>query len=80
MILLIFPAFGPSSGSESKKALDKTTKVYKLLKDQGMKVFKNTITTNNNEELRDIFFRAPIIKSIWQKLAPQMKLYDFFGA
>jgi hypothetical protein len=25
VILLIFPAFGPSSGSESKKSLDTTT-------------------------------------------------------
>lgn len=65
VILLIFPAFGPSSGSFTVKGLDTSTKVYKLLKDHGMKVFKTAITTNNNEELRDEFFGTPIIKRIW---------------
>ena len=61
VILLIFPAFGPSSGNDTKKELDTSTKVYKLLKDQGMRVYKGAITTNNNEDLRDKFFTTPII-------------------
>lgn len=61
VILLIFPAFGPSSGISIKK-LNTKTEVYRLLKDQGMKVFKLAITTNNNESLRDQFFFTPIIQ------------------
>ena len=74
VILLIFPAFGPSSGIMTKKALDTSTQVFKLLKKQGMKVYKECITTNNNENLRDEFFGTPIIKQLWQKLAPEMKM------
>ena len=44
-----------------------------------MKVYKECLTTNNNESLRDEFFRTPIIKHVWQKLAPEMTLKDFFG-
>ncbi len=81
-ILLIFPAFGPSTGNkfEIKKTTEyKDYAVYKLLKDEGMNVFKLSISSNNNEDLRDKFFKNPIIKQLWEKLAPQMKLSDFFG-
>jgi hypothetical protein len=53
--------------------------VYKLLKDNGMRVYKECLTTNNNESLRDEFFRTPIIRQIWEKLAPKITLKDFFG-
>ena len=62
-ILLIYPAFGPSTGKkgEIKKPLDKQTKVYRELKDHGMDVYKLSITDNNNEDLRDVFFDTPIV-------------------
>lgn len=77
--LLIYPAFGPSSGPEPiKKGVDKTTWVYKLLKDEGMQVYKLSITKNNNQALRDKFFNTDIIQRLWNKLMPLMKLEDFF--
>jgi hypothetical protein len=62
-ILLIYPAFGPSTGrkGEIKKPLDKSTRVYRELKDHGMKIYKTSITRNNNEDLRDAFFNTPIV-------------------
>jgi hypothetical protein len=77
-ILLIFPAFGPSSGSQVAKKCNTKTDVYRILGKEGMEIYKNSITTNNNEKLRDKFFNAPIIRAIWEKLAPSMSLKDFF--
>lgn len=79
-ILLIFPAFGPSTGKDIAKGdIYKKTTVYNLLQDEGMNIFKLSISSNNNEKLRDDFFEAPIIQQLWEKLAPKMKLSDFFG-
>ncbi len=52
-ILLIYPAFGPSSSKVIKKGMDKSTKVYRILGDEGMEIYKNSITLKNNEKLRD---------------------------
>lgn len=79
VILLVFPAFGPSSGSMTAKDLNTKTEVYRLLKNQGMRVFKTSITTNNNEGLRDQLFEEPIIQKLWKKLVPKMTLNDIFG-
>ena len=65
-ILMIFPAFGPSSGSNVKKEFNGKTKVFRLLGKKGMEVYKDAITINNNETLRDKFFETPIIKAIWR--------------
>ena len=43
-----------------------------------MKVFKTAITANNNEDLRDEFFREPIVIKIWEKLGSQITMKDFF--
>ena len=47
-ILLISPAFGPSSGKVVAKECRTNTAVYKLLGERGMEVFKGAITVNNN--------------------------------
>lgn len=65
VILMLYPAFGPSSGTEAKKPLDKTTKVFKLLSKEGMELFKTMLTDNNNEELRENFFSQKLVKRLW---------------
>ena len=47
MVLYIFPKFGPSSGKYPKKQLDKTTIVYEILGDAGMKTYKRLFTLTN---------------------------------
>ena len=77
-ILLIFPAFGPSSGKESKKDINISTAVYQLLGDEGMHLFKTSITLKNNESVRNQFFGTPIIRQLWEKLTPKMTLKYYF--
>jgi len=60
-IILLYPAFGPSTGPEAKKHFNTQTEISKLLGDDGMEVYKNSITLNNNEGLRDLFFLTPVI-------------------
>ena len=66
MLLLIFPRnFGPSTykeiGDEKKE-----TRVYKALKDEGIKVFKTCITVNNSIKLRNKFFSLDsVIRKVW---------------
>ena len=79
VILLICPAFGPSTTKVPEKPLNKNTKVFKLLRDEGMKIYKLSITDNNNLHLRDRFFKTPIIVRLWEKYAPLMTLKDFFA-
>jgi hypothetical protein len=56
VILLLNPSYGPNTGKKPVKLFNKGTKVFKLLKNEGMLVFKSAITKNNNEDLRDKFF------------------------
>ena len=79
VILLLCPAFGPSTTRVPEKPLNKNTKVFKLLKDEGMKIYKLSISGNNNMDLRDRFFKTPIIVRLWEKYAPIMTLKDFFA-
>ena len=76
--MLIFPAFGPSSGKESKKDINISTAVYQLLGDEGMHLFKTSITLKNNESVRNQFFGTPIIRQLWEKLTPKMTLKYYF--
>jgi hypothetical protein len=62
---MLYPAFGPSSGTEAKKQVNNTTRVYLLLGKDGMELFKTMITDNNNEELRDDFFNQKLVKRLW---------------
>jgi hypothetical protein len=80
VILMIYPSFGPSSGKEEniKKPFNKDTKVFRLLQDEGMLYYKGTITDNNNEDLRDEFFKTSIIVRLWNEIAKDMTLKDFF--
>jgi hypothetical protein len=78
VIILLYPAFGPSTGKKVKKEFNPNTKVNKLLGEEGMKIFKQAITLNNNEEMRDKFFKSKIIRDLWNKVVPKMKLNEFF--
>ena len=51
MVLFIFPKFGPSSGKNPKKQLDKTTIVYEILGDAGMKTYKRLLNETKMKEL-----------------------------
>ena len=76
-ILLIFPAIGPSSGKDPIKPLNRETKVFQKLGEEGMKIYKSTITDNNSVSLRDNFFNTPIIQEIWKHIMPKMSLKNF---
>lgn len=80
VILLIFPAFGPSSTKNAKKSISKSTEVYQLLGDEGVEIYKTSITKNNNEKLRTAFFGTSIVRHLWEKLTPSLTLKDYFGA
>jgi len=54
--LLLYPAFGPSSGTIAKKEVDESSLIFQLLQYEGMELFKVMITDNNNDELRKAFF------------------------
>jgi hypothetical protein len=51
MVLYIFPKFGPSSGKNPKKQVDKTTIVYEILGDAGIKTYKRLFIDTKIEEL-----------------------------
>jgi len=55
-ILMLYPAFGPSSGTDAKKAFDKKSLIFQCLGDEGMELYKTMITDNNNEKSREKFF------------------------
>ena len=76
-ILLIFPIIGPSSGKDPIKRLNRETQVFLELGEEGMKIYKSTITNNNSVALRDKFFKTPIIQEIWKHIMPKMSLTDF---
>lgn len=68
VILMLYPAYGPSSGTEAKKKVETSTKVYKLLGKNGMELFKTMITDNNNEDLRENFFNQKLVKKLWHSV------------
>jgi len=64
----LYPAFGPSSGKKGqivKEDKYKETKIFEILGEDGMTLFKRCITLNNNERLRDEFFCHNLIRKIW---------------
>lgn len=80
-ILMQYPAFGPSTGKkgEIKKLNDfKKKKLYKLLGDNGIHLFKSQITENNNEDSRDSFFRSNIVQLLWSHVLPYMTYEECF--
>jgi hypothetical protein len=68
--LLLYPAFGPSSGTIAKKEVDETSLIFQLLQYEGMELFKVMITDNNNDELRKAFFQNNVIRRLWPILRP----------
>lgn len=77
VILMLYPAFGPSSGTEDpsqnktiKKQVDRNSKVFKLLRDEGMELFKTMITDNNNDQQRKAFFTHKVIQRLWSVVSP----------
>ena len=66
MILIIFPRiFGPSTSKELEDAKTKN-RVYIALMDEGMLIYKRSITENNSKMLRDkIFSSDSVIWKIW---------------
>lgn len=72
VILMLYPAFGPSSGTEAVKDLDTDTKIFRLLGNSGMELFKTMITDNNNEDNRSAFFDHRVIKKLWPRVVPYL--------
>ena len=70
IILLLYPAFGPSSGTEAKKEVKKNSLIFQLLQKEGMELFKTMITDNNNDEMRRDFFGNNVIRRLWPILRP----------
>ena len=68
--MLLYPAFGPSSGTIAKKEVDESSLIFQLLQYEGMELFKVMITDNNNDELRKAFFQNNVIRRLWPILRP----------
>lgn len=58
--LLLYHSFGPSK----KKPVDKTSIIYRLLKKEGMDLFK-CIFDNNSRESVAKFFTHSFVKKLW---------------
>ena len=68
--MLLYPAYGPSSGTKTKKEVDENSEIFQLLKKDGMDLFKTMITDNNNDEMREAFFKNNVIRRLWPILRP----------
>lgn len=61
--LLLYHSFGPSK----KKPVDQNSMIYKLLRDDGIDLFK-CIFDNNSKEAVEKFFKNEFVKKLWPSI------------
>jgi hypothetical protein len=69
MALILYPAKGET---KTKKPIKETSKIYRTLDDEGMRMYK-TIFDNNNKRDVSKFLSDPFIRTLWPTMMKNIK-------
>ena len=69
MALILYPAMGET---KTKKPCRERSRIYQVLDDEGMKMYKTIFDNNNKQGIRK-FLLDPFIRKIWPHMMTKLK-------